>query len=122
MEWALFGSTFVVSFVIIVIVTEHLRQKRKLALRQIIQKERMAALERGLQLPESGHDLLDEDHAAMSSSESYRRKVQWFCFTSLSVGLFVVFGGIGFYLGMNFSPDGNLNSLASLGSLPHFRS
>jgi hypothetical protein len=118
MEWALFGSTFVISFVLIVILAEHLRQKRKIALREIIQKERITALERGIQLPEHNDVSLDEEHGSVSSSEQYRRKVQWFRFTTLSVGLFLIFGGVGFLLAFHFSHDTGFNNLATLGVLP----
>ena len=116
MEWALFGVTFVITFVLIVILGEHLRQKRKLALREIIQKERMAAMEKGLQLPAYNEDILDDGHTAADSAESYRRKVQWFRFTSLSVGIFMIFGGTGFFLGLSLSPNPELNRLATLGA------
>ena len=118
MEWALFGSTFVISFVLIVILGEHLRQRRKLALRELIQKERIAALEKGIELTEYNSDILGDEHAPVSSSEIYRRKIQWFRFTSLGVGLFLIFGGLGFFLSFYFSNDTVFNDVASFGGLP----
>ena len=43
MEWALFGAGFVFVFVLLAILGEWLRQKRKLKMQEILQKERIMA-------------------------------------------------------------------------------
>lgn len=118
MEWALFGVTFTISFLLIVILGEHLRQKRKIKLREIQQKERVAAMEKGLTVPGLNDDIFSEENNIMGSPEHYRNKMHWFRTSLLAIGLFLVFGGLGMYLGFRFSLDSEFVKMSSLGIIP----
>ena len=118
MEWAIFGSTFVISFLLIVILGEHLRQKRKIKLREIQQKERVAAMEKGLTIPGVDDDIFNEEREAISGPEQYKRKMQWFRINLLAIGLFLIFGGLGMFLGFHFSQDNEFVKMATLGIIP----
>ena len=114
MEWAIFGSTFVISFLLIVILGEHLRQKRKIKLREIQQKERVAAMEKGLTIPGVDDDIFNEEREVISGPEQYKRKMQWFRINLLAIGLFLIFGGLGLFLGFHFSQDNEFVKMATL--------
>lgn len=118
MEWAIFGSTFVISFLLIVILGEHLRQKRKIKLREIQQKERVAAMEKGLTIPGVDDDIFNEEREVISGPEQYKRKMQWFRINLLAIGLFLIFGGLGMFLGFHFSQDNEFVKMATLGIIP----
>jgi hypothetical protein len=118
MEWAVFGSTFVIVFLLIVILGEHLRQKRKLKLRELQQPERLAAMEKGLSVPQLDDDIFNVDRDVISNSEQYKRKIQWFRITSFSIGLFLIFTGAGMFLGFHFSSDTGFVEMATLGFIP----
>ena len=118
MEWAIFGSGFVLIFLLIVILGEHLRQKRKIKLREIQQTERIAAMEKGISLPEIDDDIFMEESTMINGPEQYRRKMQWLRITLLSIGLFLVFGGLGMFLGFQFSSDSGFAEMATLGFIP----
>jgi hypothetical protein len=118
MEWALFGVTFTISFLLIVILGEHLRQKRKMKLRELQQKERMFAMEKGLTVPDINDDMFNEDNEVISNPEHFRRKLQWFRITLLAVGLFLIFGGLGMFLGFHFSLDSGFVEMSTLGIIP----
>jgi len=118
MEWALFGVTFTISFLLIVILGEHLRQKRKMKLRELQQKERMFAMEKGLTVPDLVDDIFNEETEVTSNPEQFRRKLQWFRISLLAVGLFLIFGGLGMFLGFHFSFDRDFRELSTLGIIP----
>ena len=118
MEWALFGSTFVISFLLIAILGEHLRQKRKIKIREIQQTERIAAMEKGISLPGIDNDMFDEEHEIVSGTEQFRRKLHWFRMSLLAIGLFLIFCGSGMFLGFHFSADPGFVEMATLGIIP----
>lgn len=91
---------------------KHLRESKRLALREMIHRERMAALEKGVALPE-----LPPDPAPSSAAGQLGR-------AALLGGLVLVFGGLGLLAALGRIPDtaemGDLRDLASLGMLPIF--
>ena len=118
MEWAIFGSAFTLIFLLIVILGEHLRQKRKIKLREIIQTERIAAMERGVPMPEIDDEVFMEEKTVIHGPEQYKHKMQWLRITLLSIGLFLSFGGLGMFLGFHFSGDFEFVKMATIGFIP----
>lgn len=118
MEWAVLGSAIFIAFLLIAILGEHLRQKRKIKIREIQQTERIAAMERGVPMLEINDDMISPEQAVTNGPELYRRKVQWFRITLLSIGLLLIFGGMGMSLGFHFSGDNEFVKMASLGAIP----
>ena len=49
--WAIMGISTAMGFLLIGVLQNHLVQKRKLAMREILQKERLMAIEKGTPLP-----------------------------------------------------------------------
>jgi hypothetical protein len=97
------------------ILRHHLNEKRKIELREIMQKERIVAMEKSLPLPEWDHDLLTDSEQSKPAS-NLRQQVLWFRLLSLCLGLFMCFAGVGMLLGFSMSED--LRSIASIGMVP----
>lgn len=89
----------------------HLRETKRLALREMIHRERMTALEKGTALPE-----LPTDPGPPRADHLSR--------AALLGGLVLVFGGFGLLAALGRVPDtaevGGLRDLATLGMLPVF--
>lgn len=81
------------------VVDRHFVEKRRVAEREILQKERLLAMEKGLPLPEWDKDLLasDLDDAVNGKRPS---ELQVFRTIALGIGLLLVFGGIGLMLAL----------------------
>ena len=116
MEWAIFGiSTFIV-LLVLGIWADHLRRKRKLAVQELVSKERLMAIEKGLPIPDWDAAMLTP--ANPDSEESQSRRIRMFRFGSLCVGLVLIFAGLGMIVGFQFSGDPEFVKMASLGALP----
>jgi hypothetical protein len=113
--WPIFGSLFIFGLLLLGILRHHLNEKRKIELREIMQKERIVAMEKSLPLPEWDHDLLTDSEQSKPAS-NLRQQVLWFRLLSLCLGLFMCFAGVGMLLGFSMSED--LRSIASIGMVP----
>ena len=113
-----YRSEILISFLLIVILGEHLRQKRKIKFREIQQKERIAAMEKGLTIPGLDDDIFSEENGAIGNPEYYKNRMQWFRITLLAIGLFLIFSGLGFLLGFHFSLDAEFRKIATIGAIP----
>ena len=120
MEWAIFGATFVFGLIVLGILADHVRQKRKIRQQEMLQRERLAAMEKGLPIPDWDPALLDEEGAVSASPEVMQRRREWFRFITLWTGLVLVFGGIGMFAGFRLSWEEDFRDIASLGALPFF--
>ena len=118
MEWAIFGSAFVLILIALAILAEHLRQKRRQSLQAMAQQERMAAMEKGLPLPE--YDILPGAGSGqeLDTEAVQARRMAWFRFTALCLGLVFAFAGIGMGVAFQFSMDRGFHGLATLGAIP----
>ena len=114
--WPTFGVAMIFASILIFIWADHLRAKRKIALREIIQKERVAAMEKGIPLPEWDPELLDDNGVAKKRSTEVN--IQWIKLVSLGLGLVLVSAGIGMLLAFELSDDAGLHVLTSIGALP----
>lgn len=90
---------------------KHLREAKRLALREMIHRERMTALEKGVALS-------DDPARPETTAASHLGRA------ALLGGLVLVFGGFGLLAALGRIPDtaemGDLRDLASLGMLPVF--
>jgi hypothetical protein len=118
MGWAIFGAAFIFIFILLGLLGENQRQKRKLARQELLQKERFMAMEKGLPLPEWDAGLLDDEGSVISSQEVYERNRERFRLVSLCVGLLLAFSGIGMSLAFHFSSDRGFNELDTIGLIP----
>jgi hypothetical protein len=115
--WPVFGVTLFLALMAMAMVRSHLSASRKLQLRAIQKEERMKAIEAGVPLPE-----VDEPMRGVSpqieSPEAFTRQVQWLRVVSLVSGCFMVFAGIGMFIGFEFSSDRGFREMSTLGSIP----
>jgi hypothetical protein len=118
MGWAIFGVLFIFIFILLGILGESQRQKAKLAKQELLQKDRMMAMEKGLPLPEWDASMLDEDGTRISSAEAHVRKKEWFRLVTMAVGLVLVFAGAGMLVAFNFAPTPDWKDIASVGFIP----
>jgi hypothetical protein len=113
--WPIFGALFIFALLLLGILRHHLNEKRKIAIREIMQKERIVAMEKSLPLPEWDQDLLS-DSSQPKPPSNIRQHILWFRLLSLCLGLFMFFAGIGMLLGFSMSED--LRSIAPIGMVP----
>ena len=118
MGWAIFGVSFIFIFILLGILGESQRQKTKLKKQELLQKERMMAMEKGLPLPEWSPSLLDDDGTVITSAEAHERRKEWFQLVTLCVGLILTFAGVGMTLAFHFSPDSGFDDIVTIGFIP----
>ncbi|MDX1459540.1 MAG: DUF6249 domain-containing protein [Xanthomonadales bacterium] len=118
MGWAIFGAAFIFIFILIGVLGEHLRQKRKLERQELLQRERIAMLDKGVPLPDWNEMNVDEDGERVSGLEAHERRKQWFRLVTLAIGLFLSFAGVGMLLAFNLAPDDSWQDIATVGAIP----
>ena len=100
----------------------HLRQSKRLEVRQMIHRERMAAFEKGLEPSALPEDLARTD--APWDAEGPDSALPWVQRSALAAGLTLVFVGLGMFLGFHMVPEtrelAGLGDLAFLGVVPVF--
>lgn len=118
MGWAIFGVSFIFIFMLLGILAESLRQKAKLARQQMVQKERLAAMEKGLPLPDWDATLLNDDGARLGSAEAHERSRQWFRLVAFCIGLLLSFGGVGVLVAFNIGANNAFEEISTVGAVP----
>lgn len=118
MGWAIFGAAFIFIFILLGILAEHQRQRRKLARQELLQKERFMAMEKGLPLPEWGAELLDDNGTAVSTAETQKRRREWFRLVTLAVGFFFAFAGLGMLVAFGLAPGDEWEGITTVGAIP----
>jgi hypothetical protein len=102
--WALFGGGFIVFWALIISWTQHLRAMRRLRVRELVHKERVLSLEKGLPLPEEG--VTGGPLPVLLQS------------LSLALGLLLFFVGIGLSLAFYLTPDADSSNRWAMGLIP----
>jgi hypothetical protein len=118
MGWAIFGMSFIFIFILLGILGESQRQKTKLAKQELLQKERMMAMEKGIPLPEWDAGMLEDDGTIIRSTEAHEQRKEWFQLVNLCIGLIFVFAGLGLLIAFNFAPTDDWEDIASVGVIP----
>jgi hypothetical protein len=110
--WALVVLLTLATTAGLLVWARHLKEGKRLAQREMIHRERMAALEKGVALPE-----LPADPAPAGASDHLTRAARL-------GGLVLLFGGIGLTAALFFIPLDpaleDLHHMASMGLLPFF--
>jgi hypothetical protein len=115
--WAVVTFLAVLGGVALAIWARHLREAKKVALREMIHRERMAALEKGVELPELPGDVVGQERGAADGSP-------WVRSAALLAGVVLLLGGLG--LSVSFlliGPGTNVSDLSllwPLGLIPAF--
>lgn len=118
MAWAIFGVTFIFLFALMGVLIESQRQKSKLARQELLQRERLAAIEKGVPLPDWDSMMLDDDGALVSTAEAHERRRQWFRMISLCIGLLLAFAGAGMLVAFNIGSDNEFRDIGTVGAIP----
>jgi hypothetical protein len=118
MGWAIFGVSFIFIFILLGILGESQRQKSKLARQELLQKERLAAMEKGIPLPDWDAAMLDSEGAVISTAEAHIRRKEWFRLVSLCVGFVLTFAGVGMTIAFHFAPDNAFKEIETIGGIP----
>lgn len=118
MLWAVFGITFIIAFMLVGVLAERQRQKSRLARQELLQKERMMAMEKGLPLPDWDAVMLDDNGTTINSSEAHERRKEWFRLVALCLGLFFAFAGIGLLFAFNLEGADDFEDIATVGFIP----
>jgi len=115
--WAMIVILTVCAGAALAIWSRHLREAKRVAMREMVHRERMAALEKGQPLPEVPAEVA-------SSIERGADPVSWVGRAALLAGLALTFAGVGllisFSLAANRPETAGLGDLASMGFLPIF--
>jgi hypothetical protein len=103
------------------IVYRHLHEKKLLGLREIVHAERMAAMDREREWPQSA---VPEVEFALSRSTNpvggNDAALRWVRCTALAIGLAGLFGGIGTMVGLYLVTDADVHGTWPLGMIPVF--
>ena len=114
--WATFSLVWIFGWAII----WYLRRKRvesnSLKLRELVHQERLAAIEKGVPLPEIPTE--DEVDPVWLRPEAERMRASWLRRSALILGLFFLFGGLGMAAGFYYAPDRGFNDMWTLGFIP----
>lgn len=113
--WVLIGGVLILGWGAIAALAAQGRSGRRMRIRELLHRERMAALEKGLPLHDLPADLLvepgDDPRAAVNIERA-----------ALGAGLVLLLGGIGMVIGLFLVPEtretGGMSDLASLGAIP----
>ena len=104
--------------VAVIIWARHLRERKRLAVREMIHLERMAAIEKGATLSELPADLA----SGADPAEEARTGGQWVQRAALAGAFILILGGVGLSLGFLLLPQtpelGDLHQMAPLGAIP----
>lgn len=114
--WPIFGVVLLLAIAAMGILARHLKEQRRLALREMVQKERLAAMDKGIPITEWSEDMMTT--ASETSSNGKPLNLVALKLTSLGVGLVMIFAGIGMMFAFQLSGDHELVELTSLGVIP----
>jgi len=107
-----------IAWVAVIVFARHLRERKRLEVREMIHRERMAALEKGAKLSELPADLAK----GADPTEETRAGGQWVQRAALAGAFILILGGIGMSLGFLLVPQtpelGDLHQMAPLGAIP----
>lgn len=87
-----------------------------LKLRELLHRERLAAIDKGVPLPEI--PLESEDDPVWLRPEAERVRAAWLRRMALILGLFCLFGGLGICVGFYFAPDRGFHVMWTIGFIP----
>lgn len=110
------GLVFIFGLIGFGLVRKSLADKERLQLREMIHRERMSAMEKGL--PLEGLGLEDTAMPGVALASDRQDVITWIRFTALFLGLAFFFGGLGMAVGFFIAPDPDLNDIWSLGLIP----
>ncbi len=114
--WALLGLAWIFGWAIIWYLRRRTVESNSLRLRDLLHRERLAAIEKGVPLPEIPVEA--EADPVWLRPEAERMRAAWLRRSALILGLFFLFGGLGMSAGFYFAPDRGFHGMWTLGFIP----
>ena len=114
--WAGFALVWIFGWAAVWLVRKRAREANAMKRRELVHQERLAAIERGVPLPEIP-DLEDSASDWLSPEADYVRAL-WLRRVSLFLGLVAVATGVGMCAAFYWSSDRGFNSMWTLGLIP----
>lgn len=114
--WSVIVLVWVFGWAILWYLRRKAVEARSLKLRELLHRERMAAIEKGVPLPEIPAE--EEADPVWLRSEAERMRAAWLRRTALILGLLFLFGGLGMCAGFYWAPDRGFNGMWTLGLIP----
>ena len=114
--WALLGVVWVFFWAIIWLLRRKRVEANSLRLRELVHQERLAAIEKGVPLPELPSE--EESDPIWLRPEAERMRANWLRRIALLLGLFFLFGGLGVCVGFYFAPDRSFHVMWTIGFIP----
>jgi len=114
--WSLFALAWIFGWAMIWYLRRNAVESRSLKLRELLHSERMAAIDKGVPLPEIPAD--DDVTPAWLRPEAERMRAAWLQRMALILGLLALFTGIGMCVGFYWAPDRDFHIMWSLGFIP----
>jgi hypothetical protein len=112
--WAVIVLIWVFGWAVIWLLRRRAQEALTLKRREMLHRERLAAIEKGVPLPE----LPEEEMPEWLSVEADRVRALWLRRISLALGLVAITTGIGICLGFYGSPDRGFHGMWTLGLIP----
>ena len=110
------GVAFIFGLISFGLVRKALADKERLQLREMLHRERMAAIEKNM--PLEGVNLEDSAMPEVTMNASRNETISWIRWTALFLGLAFFFGGIGMAVAFRIAPEPDFNDIWSLGLIP----
>ena len=114
--WALVGLIWIFGWAIIWYLRRSRVESNALKLRDLLHRERLAAIEKGVPLPEIPAE--EEADPLWLRPEAERMRALWLRRSALILGLLFLFGGLGMCAGFYWAPDRGFHGMWTLGFIP----
>ena len=114
--WSLVGLAWVFGWAAIWYLRRRAVETDALKMREMLSRERMAALEKGVPLPELPAE--EEADAVWLTPEAERVRAIWLQRLALILGFFFLFGGLGVCAGFYWAPDRSFHVMWTIGLIP----
>lgn len=113
--WAVIVLIWVFGWAVIWLQRRKAHEALTLKRREMLHRERLAAIEKGVPLPELPSE---EEVPEWLSVETDRVRARWLLRISLALGLVAITTGFGLCLGFYWSPDRGFHGMWTLGLIP----
>lgn len=114
--WTVVGLIWVFGWVTVWYLRRRALEARALKLRELLHRERLAAIDKGVPLPEIPAE--EEVTPTWLRPEGERVRAAWLRRLALILGCAALFSGIGMCLGFYWSPDRGFHVMWTLGLIP----
>ena len=114
--WSLIALVWIFGWATIWYLRRRAVEQRALKLRELLHSERMAAIEKGVPLPEIPSD--DDADPSWMRPEAEQLRVAWLRRIALVLGLLALFVGLGMCAGFYWAPDRGFQGMWTIGFIP----